>query len=904
MVARDKGAPAMTGQEIKERSGSGLEIMLRNAVIDQALDCVVIIDGDGEIIEFNPAACNTFGYKREDTIGRNLAEVLVPERYRQMHIDGMERYKKTGDGPVIGTRIEIEALCADGSEIPVELAITPVECSGEHYFTAYLRDISLRLAAETEIRSSQNKYQNLFELSSDAIIVHSLDGIIVETNGKAVELLGRSRDELIGLHVKELHPESALEASKDAVKRVLEGEEVRVETEFLGPHGQPFAAELSARRVDTDEVALVHGVVRDISERKRHEAERERYQKLLAHSQRLAQVGSFEWTVETIELLWSKETFAIFGLDSKGSVPTFEEYKERIHIDDRSFVEAIIMRAMTHGDPYEISHRIILDDGSTRVVEGRGEAVRNKEGQTVKIVGTVQDITRVAETNEALLKAKEDAESANIAKSHFLASMSHEMRTPLNGVIGLLDLLGETDLTHEQQDYLETATGSADALLILLSDLLDLSRIEAGEMDIELSPMRTKDFIEQSLEIVKATFESEEPSILVEIAPSVPTRIEADGARLRQVLTNLLSNAVKFTPEGKVNVLCGYDKRTGELSVSVEDQGIGITPDKLSTLFDRFTQAHTGLSRRYGGAGLGLAITKNLVTLMGGSIGVESEPGQGSRFTFTIPAKALDEQLAIKATVEGRFDDDKPLRGIRILLAEDSDTNALVVTRKLEARGAKVDRANNGLEAIDFVRTQSYDIVLMDVSMPELDGLAATRAIREDETPDHQLPIVALTAHALRGDKERCLAAGMTDYVAKPIAMQALIEAILRHTRGRPMPHPHILCPTEAAADWDEDLELYAEVLDTYKNELTTTRALLQGTADPFDAESIAREAHSLKSSAGNVGALHLQQIAAEMDALSKEGRHAHMAALLPALISGIEDTIDAIEIQRRGMAS
>lgn len=904
MVARERGTPAMTGQEIKDASASQLEIMLRNAVIDQALDCVVIIDGDGGIIEFNPAACNTFGYKREDTIGLNLADVLVPERYRDMHRNGMERYKRTGDGPVIGTRIEIEALCADGSEIPVELAITPVECRGEHYFTAYLRDISLRIAAETEIRSSQNKYQNLFELSADAIIVHTLDGIIVETNGKAVELLGRSRDELVGLHVKELHPESALEASKTAMKRVLKGEEVRVETEFLGPHGQPFAAELSARRVETDEAALVHGVVRDISERKRHEAERERYQKLLAHSQRLAQVGSFEWTVDTNELFWSKETFAIFGIDSQGRVPTLEEYKDRIHIDDRSFVQASIRRAIEYGEPYEISHRIVLDDGTTRVVEGRGEPMRNKDGRTVKIVGTLQDITRVAETNEALLKAKEDAEAANIAKSHFLASMSHEMRTPLNGVIGLLDLLGETDLTRVQQDYLETATGSADALLILLSDLLDLSRIEAGEMDIELSPMRTKDFIEQSLEIVKATYESDEPSIVVEIAPSVPTRIEADGARLRQVLTNLLSNAVKFTPHGKVNVLCGYDKRTDELSVSVEDQGIGISPNKLTTLFDRFTQAHTGLSRRYGGAGLGLAITKNLVTLMGGSISVESELSQGSRFTFTIPAKALDEQLAIKASVERRIDDENPLRGIRILLAEDSDTNALVVTRKLEAHGAKVNRANNGLEAIDFVRTQTYDIVLMDVSMPELDGLAATRAIRDDETPENQLPIVALTAHALRGDKERCLAAGMTDYVAKPIAMQDLIQAILRHTGGSPLPYPNILSPAEAAADWDDDPELYAEVLDTYKNELKACRSLLQGASEPFAAETVASEAHSLKSSAGNVGALHLQQLAVEMDALSKEGRHAHMAVLLPALISGIEDTIKAIEIQRRGMAS
>ncbi|MEO1656508.1 MAG: PAS domain S-box protein [Pseudomonadota bacterium] len=894
----------MPGQKDPQTADSTLEIALRNAVIDQALDCVVIIDGDGGIVEFNPAACSTFGYKREDTLGRNLAEILVPERYRQMHIDGMERYKKTGDGPVIGTRIEIEALCADGSEIPVELAITPVECYGEHYFTAYLRDISLRIAAETEIRSSQNKYQNLFELSTDAIIVHTLDGIIVETNGKAVELLGRSRDDLVGCHVKELHPQSALDASRDAVKRVMAGEEVRVETEFLGADGRSFAAELSARRVETDEAPLVHGVVRDISERKRHEAERERYQKLLAHSQRLAQVGSFEWTIETDELLWSKETYAIFGLDGDEHSPTLSEYKARVHPDDRAFIDASIRRAIVDGEAYEVSHRIVLDDGTKRVVEGRGEPVRNKKGRTTKIVGTLQDITRVAETNEALTKAKEDAEAANIAKSHFLASMSHEMRTPLNGVIGLLDLLGETTLTGEQKEFLETAAASADALLTLLSDLLDLSRIEAGEMDIELAPMRTADFVDQSLEIVKATYESEQPDIQVTITNEVPARIEADGARLRQVLTNLLSNAVKFTPNGQVRVSCDYDRFDGILSVSVEDQGIGITPDKLSTLFDRFTQAHTGLSRRYGGAGLGLAITKQLVTLMGGTISVESEPGAGSRFRFSIPASSVRDREMARSLVEHARDEDRPLEGLRILLAEDSETNALVVTRKLQARGAAVDRAINGREAINFVEARNYDIVLMDVSMPEVDGLTATRCIRDKQEASSRLPIIALTAHALRGDKERCLAAGMTDYVAKPIAMPELIDTVLRHTGAEPSPEPHLLSPTKAAADWDDDLELYAEVLRTYEDELRSVRDRLASATGAFDAAAIGNEAHSLKSSAGNVGALQLQQLAVEMDALAKDDRRSQMAVLLPNLLTVIDDTIEAIAVQRRGMAS
>ncbi|MEO1041754.1 MAG: PAS domain S-box protein [Pseudomonadota bacterium] len=894
----------MTGHQNNNIADGDLEIALRNAVIDQALDCVVIIDGDGGIIEFNPAACRTFGYRREDTIGRNLSEILVPERFRQMHNDGMERYKRTGEGPVIGTRIEIEALCADGTEIPVELAITPVECCGEHYFTAYLRDISLRLTAETEIKNSQNKYQNLFDLSSDAIVVHTLDGIIVETNGKATEILGRSREDLIGCHVKDLHPEDALEASRNAMERVLAGEDVRIETVFVGPGGRPFSAELSARRVETDEADLVHGVVRDISERKRHEAERERYQKLLAHSQRLAQVGSYEWTVETDELLWSKEAYAIFGLNETTQIPTLKEYKGRVHPDDRAFIDTSIKRVIETGEPYEVSHRIILDDGSTRVVEGRGEAIRDKSGQTIKIVGTLQDITRVAETNEALTKAKEEAEAANIAKSHFLASMSHEMRTPLNGVIGLLDLLGETELTAEQTDYLETASASADALLTLLSDLLDLSRIEAGEMDIEVAPVRTAEFVEQSLEIVKATFENQQPTIRVAMHEGLPARIEADGARLRQVLTNLLSNAVKFTPDGEICVACDYDSAHGLLSISVEDQGIGIAPDKLSTLFDRFTQAHTGLSRRYGGAGLGLAITKHLVTLMGGTIHVDSRLGQGSRFTISIPASVIDDQPTPERSTDGIATTDQPLQGLSILLAEDSDTNALVVTRKLQARGAKVDRAVNGREAIDFVEARSYDAVLMDVSMPEVDGLTATRCIRQKGGAFAVLPIIALTAHALRGDKERCLAVGMTDYVAKPIALAKLMEAIMRHANNQPKTGTPILSPNEAAVDWEDDQELFADVLNAYEGELRACRTRLARTQQDADTDSIAREAHSLKSSAGNVGALHLQQLAVEIDALSKDNRQSDVTVLLPKLLDVIDETIDAIVNEKKGLAS
>ena len=894
----------MTQGENGQVDANALQISLRNAVIDQALDCVVIIDGDGDILEFNPAAEKTFGYEREKVLGLNLADILVPERYRQMHRDGMKRFQETGTGPVIGNRIEIEALCKDGSEIPIELAITPVSAAGEHFFTAYMRDISQRISAENEIRSSQKKYRNLFELSTDAIILHRLDGTIVDVNSRTVSLLGRERDDLIGTHVKELHPPSALAEAKAALADVFDGKDVFVETEFLRADGKAFAAELSASQVETDDGKLVHGVVRDISERKRMAAEQQRNEKLLAHAQRLASVGSFEWTVDSRELLYSEETAAIFGFEPDEKCDRLQPFRDRIHPDERDYVQQAMQKAVDTDGSYEVRHRLLLAGGEIRHLEGRGEVVKDSRTGYRKIVGTVQDITKPAEINEALTHAKEAAEAANVAKSEFLASMSHEMRTPLNGVIGLLDLIGETVLSEEQRFYLEQANSSAGTLLTLLTDLLDLTRIEAGEFAIEKAPMQTSDFVTQSVEVVQAIREGQPPQISVVMEEGVPSRIVGDKARLRQVVTNLLSNAVKFTPNGKIDVNVRYEESTSALHVSVRDQGIGIEAEYIPHLFDRFTQADTGLSRPYGGAGLGLAITKDLVGLMGGEIGVESTFGEGSHFYFFIPA----ERLADVDQRERGGRDDKPsadaLEGLTILLAEDSNTNALVVKRKLGALGAHVDRAANGEEAVSFAASRAYDLILMDVSMPVMDGLEATRTIRSNGAMSAHAPIIALTAHALRGDKERCLEAGMNGYVTKPIAMKDLVAAIAQLTQEKAVDTgPLYLTPDTAATDWEDDQDLFAEVLATFADELRVARDRVENAHKAQDTHGIAEEVHSLKSSAGNVGASPLQELAGRMDMLAKDGRWSELISTVPDLVSSMGSTIDAVEEEQRRMA-
>jgi PAS domain S-box-containing protein len=516
---------------------------------------------------------------------------------------------------------------------------------------------------------------------------------------------------------------------------------------------------------------------------------------LLLEAQRIGKVG--HWVSDATGVaVWSPQLFEIAGLPQMREVP-FETMMSLVHPDDIDLFQRARDEALAHGTKLIHELRWVRPDGGLRWVRLDTDLQLDADGKVLGMFGVAQDITgakiseaaldrRVTDleslrndleiqkrallsTTADLRAAKDTAETASRAKSEFLAMMSHEIRTPMTGMMGMIGLLCDTPLNTEQQRLAATARESAGDLLVVVNNILDFSKLEAGKLTAESIGFSLAHLIDGVALLLGPKARGEDLLLEISISDGMPAWLKGDPNRIRQILLNLTSNAIKFTERGSVRITASHLALAGdliELSIEVVDSGVGIPRDVQDRLFNPFTQADTSVSRKYGGTGLGLAICKQLCMTMGGTIGVESVPGHGSRFWFTVQCKRGEAPTVSAPAPEPA--DEKIGQPLGILVAEDNPVIRTLISKLLSKRGHRADLVCNGREAVAAMRDKCYDLVLMDMQMPEMDGVTATMMIRDMSGPERHVPIVALTGNALVGQRESCLAAGMNDYLSKP----------------------------------------------------------------------------------------------------------------------------------------
>ncbi|MBI5245887.1 MAG: PAS domain-containing protein [Elusimicrobia bacterium] len=548
------------------------------------------------------------------------------------------------------------------------------------------------------------------------------------------------------------------------------------------------------------------------------------------------------------ELVWGRTCRSLY--DSPMT------WLEALHPEDHDRVLDAAKTKQARGD-YDETYRILRPDGETRWIRDRAFPVRDENGAVFRVAGLAEDITENRRLSEELRVARDAAQDSDRAKSEFLANISHEMRTPLNAIHGMCELMSVEPLPEPHGSRAKVAHRAVDTLTTIIDQLLDLSKIEAGRMTLEPLPTDCRRLLRETAELFGGQAEAKGLALKVTLDDSIPEFLHADPLRLRQVVSNLLGNALKFTERGEVRLEARAEGGPGPLTlaVAVTDTGIGIEPKVHGKLFKPFTQADASTTRRYGGTGLGLAISRRLIEMMGGEIGLESAPGSGSRFWFRVP---LSEDGAPRAD-ERRPATAAEFSRLRVLVVEDNDANRNIAIEMLAHLGVAADSAADGALALEALSRFSYDLVFMDCSMPGLDGYAATIELRRREGLGARTPVVAMTAYALKDDREKCLAAGMDDYLSKPVRLDDVAAALAHWTA--PV-DPDILRGASA---------LVGASAPRWKKEyLQDARRLLKVMRDDPDGESFKRAAHTLSGASVSLGARRLPLLCARLEQAGK----------------------------------
>ena len=592
----------------------------------------------------------------------------------------------------------------------------------------------------------------------------------------------------------------------------------------------------------------------------------------------------WDWDMRTGAAYFSDSWFTMLGWSPQDLPHSFDTWLDLLHPDDREHAKNRVMAAAGDGLPLALAFRMRRQDGGWTWIESRGKAIASAtDGKAWRMAGTHTDITARRKAEERLQEALARAEDGTRAKSAFLANMSHEIRTPMNGVLGMTELLLETQLDPTQTSYAQTILRSGQGLLTLLNDVLDLSRIEAGRLRLEQVSFDLPQLVNDVAALFRARLDPRRVVIETRFQTTTPVWMRGDPNRLRQILGNLVGNAVKFTNDGSIVV--AVEQRVDRLRLRISDTGIGIPAHSLGTLFTPFTQADASTTRRYGGSGLGLAICRELCALMGGSVTLDSTAGSGTTCLVDLPFQpgVAVEASAVPALAACRS-------GLSVLLVEDQVTNQELATLMLRRLGAVPTLASDGEQALRQLATTSFDLILMDCHMPVLDGYQTTRRLREQEAgPEHRIPVIAMTANALAGDRERCLEAGMDDYIAKPVSL-ATLSAVLARWTGCVVSRPEEYA-AEASNDSCLDPGIVAnlhdlasprtiQVLEEFISGLPRRLQTIALAFDRGDLDQVHALVHALRGTAASLGARGLQEALGEIDGAARAGQRAEAWAM------------------------
>ncbi|WP_051304688.1 PAS domain S-box protein [Chitinilyticum litopenaei] len=878
---------------------------------------ILTIDEQGCIRSFDAVSERIFGYTQEEVCGQNVT-MLMPSPYRDEHDGYLARYREEGAPRIIGQGREVLGRHKAGHDFPIWLAVNEVRLGGERVFVGSIVELSEQKSIESDLLQSQETTRAILATAINPIITIDAHGMVCSFNPAAETLFGYAASELIGQNIKLIMPQPYHSEHDGYLSRYLREGQPHVigkGREVVGrkKDGSTFPMHLSVGRMEVGGAPMFVGIIVDISERKAAETE-------LAKS------------LETTRAILATAINPIITIDAIGQVCSFNPAAEALFGYARDEVLGKNIKIIMP-EPYRAEHDGYLSrylrEGQPHVIgKGREVVGRRKDGATFPMhlsvgrmevagepmfVGIIVDITErknaeaellqhrdrlaemVASATAELQQAKEDAEAGARTKSAFLANMSHEIRTPMNAIIGFTEVvLQDEALSDATRNHVKTILRASRSLLGIINDVLDISKLESGKFMLEQIPFHLPNVLRDIQHTIEQQLGEKGLVYRCRIADGLPLRVVGDPTRLRQILLNLLGNAIKFTDHGEVGLTVTAGAQAHELHFAVSDTGIGMTEQQLAKVFDAFSQADVSTTRNFGGTGLGTTISKQLVEQMGGVIWVESVWKEGSTFHFTaqLPAAQAqqrcfneDEQVLGEAYVSPRL--------FTVLLAEDLETNASLALLRITQQGHHVDWVKNGREALQAVRRGGYDLVLMDVMMPEMDGLEATRRIRAHEAAAGQppIPIVALTASILHEDHLRCRDAGMDRVEGKPIDFNSLfrmMEDVVPSGSGRaqegsglltiavaPQQQLECLAPVadvgKALAVW-QDPQAYADALQQFARQQADKALELQAllAADPPDYPAAYRLLHALKGVAGNLYLGRVYQLACQLDARIK----------------------------------